>query len=407
MFDQVIALYRALGRPPIEGGRYFFKGKIDDRIRPLLPVLNDLLERYGKAELYPAAADHLDLEFSFPANEYGGTHEDIEAFLRNSPSLNVGLIPSAFYVFDIDYCSGDPVKPEVLQRLDECCEFIRLLGKLAMDPCAEGAEPTERLVFVLSADGKAPSQTLTLRVKVAPKLLAIRIAHLSLLRALVNPSNTDRRSPHIEERRMILQSAIAEVLASAGSAQAFEFLVLNWNRVLSIYRHNLRAFLCEYSFDKVRKEIASTEIEYATKLSGVLGDVAGKLLGLPIAAGGGVLLVKASSVSEFVIVAAGLITVSVIFLLVIWNQWLQFRRLGDTSSFIFQQYESKLTTYPLKLREPIVRGRRMLLKQVRFLKWTLFVVGGIAIVPTLFVCWMTFHRYGGRIAQWVCELWPR
>ena len=83
-------------------------------------------------------------------------------------TLNVGLIPSAFYVFDIDYCSGDPVKPEVLQRLDECCEFIRLLGKLAMDPCAEGAEPTERLVFVLSADGKAPSQTLTLRVKVAP-----------------------------------------------------------------------------------------------------------------------------------------------------------------------------------------------------------------------------------------------
>ena len=60
------------------------------------------------------------------------------------------------------------MKPEVLQRLDECCEFIRLLGKLAMDPCAEGAEPTERLVFVLSADGKAPSQTLTLRVKVAP-----------------------------------------------------------------------------------------------------------------------------------------------------------------------------------------------------------------------------------------------
>ena len=406
MFDQIIALYRGLGRPPIEGGRYLFKGKIDDRVRPLLAVLNDLPERYGKAERYPAAADYLDLEFSFPANEYGGMHEDIEAFLRNSPSLNVGLIPSAFYVFDIDYCSGDPVKPEVLQRLDECCEFIRLLGKLAMDHSAEVAEPTERLVFVLSADGKAPSQTLTLRVKVAPKLLAMRIAHLSLLRALVNPSNTDRRSPHIEERRMILQSAIAEVLASAGSAQAFEFLVLNWNRVLSIYRHNLRAFLCEYSFDKVRKEIASTEIEYATKLSGVLGDVAGKLLGLPIAAGGGVLLVKASSVSEFVIVAAGLITVSVIFLLVIWNQWLQFRRLGDTSSFIFQQYESKLTTYPMKLREPIIQGRGLLLKQARFLKQTLFVVGGIAIVPTLFVCWMTFHRYGGRIAQRVYELWP-
>lgn len=74
--------------------------------------------------------------------------------------------------------------------------------------------------------------------------------------------------------------------------------------------------------------------------------------------------------------------------------------LGETSSFIFQQYESKLTTYPMKLREPIIQGRGMLLKQAHFLKWTLFVVGGIAIVPTLFVCWMTFHRYGGRIAQW-------
>lgn len=407
MFDQVIALYRSLGRPPVEGGRYFFKGKVDDQIRPLLAVLDELPERYGQADIYQKTADCLDLEFSFPANEYGGTHDDIDAFLRNSPSLNVGLIPSAFYVLDIDYCSGDPVKPQVLQRLDECCEFIRLLGKLATDPSAESSESTERLVFVLSADGKGPSQTLTLRVKVTSGLLASPIPHLSLLRALVNPSSTDRRSPHIEERRMILQSAIAEVLASAGSVQAFEFLVLNWSRVLSIYRHNLRAFLCEYSFDKVRKEIASTEIEYATKLSGVLGDVAGKLLGLPIAAGGGVLLVKASSVSEFVIVAAGLIAVSVIFLLVIWNQWLQFRRLGETSSFIFQQYESKLTTYPMKLREPIIQGRGMLLKQARFLKWTLFVVGGIAIVPTLFVCWMIFHRYGGRIAQWVCELWPR
>lgn len=405
MFDQVIALYRGLGRPRVEGGRYSFKGKIGDHTRPLLAVLEELPERYGQAELYPAEEGCLDLEFSFPANEYGGTHDDIDVFLRNSPSLNVGLIPSAFYILDIDYCSGDPVKPEVLQRLDECCEFIRLLGKLATDPCAESADPTQRLVFVLSADGKAPPQTLTLRVKVTPRLLASPIPHLSLLRALVNPSNTDRRSPHIEERRMILQSAIAEVLASAVSVQAFEFLVLNWSRVLSIYRHNLRAFLCEYSFDKVRKEIASTEIEYATKLSGVLGDVAGKLLGLPIAAGGGVLLVKASGVSEFVIVAVSLITVSVIFLLVIWNQWLQFRRLGDTSSFIFQQYESKLTTYPVKLRQPIIQGREMLLRQARFLKRTLFVVGVIAIIPTLFVCWMTFHRYGGKIAQWLCEHW--
>lgn len=69
--------------------------------------------------------------------------------------------------------------------------------------------------------------------------------------------------------------------------------------------------------------MAQAEIDYGTKLSGVLGDIAGKMLALPISLAGLVALEKTTSKFEGFILILGLAVVLVVLLAILHNQMLQ------------------------------------------------------------------------------------
>ncbi|AKU23494.1 hypothetical protein [Massilia sp. NR 4-1] len=392
MFSAIVDMYRGLGRPEVRDDVFVFDGKVAPAVIQKIQAVRGLPTHFGYFEVDDLQGDHFNAEFCLPASEAGRFHASVAAFIEVTPSLNFGDLPAQFYIQDIDFYSGDPSQPEQIAKLHELCRFIKGLSALASN---YNAAPTHiddenRLLFVLAADGKSPAKTLALSIKIAPTDLDTSLSHVKLVELLGSDKVKDEI--HVEERRSIMRLAVAEVLATPeDQTHLFSYLVKQWRTVLEKYRHNVLAFVSQYAFEKVRKEIATAEVDHATKLSGVLGDIAGKLLALPVSLGAIILLRKAGTREEFWILFTGLCVVSIIFGGVLWNQWLQVKRLRGSFDFIFGQYNED--AFPKKLRLPIATAKANIGRQYLVLKITFLVFGALALLPAL-----------GAIYIWVTPL---
>lgn len=399
MFSQVVQLYRFLKFPSIEAQQFTYSGSVDPEVVALLNAMDALPSHFGVFREKEIQRTEIDIEFALPTTEYGRFYVDIDEFVRKVNSLERGIIPEQYYIQDLDFYSQDIQICEPIARLQDYCEFIRLLTQLASDASTrDESGDKNRLVFILSADGKSPAKTITFRTQIEQSLLEFQLAHPAFLRALLAESHKDK--VHIEERCMVLRNSIAEILSEADSTvNQFAFLAKSWNDVLVKYRHNFQAFLSQYSFEKVRKDIATAEIDHATKLSGVLSDIAGKLLALPVSFAGIILLRKASDIIEFTLGAVGLISVSIIFVMVIVNQWLQVNRLRASFTFIFSQYDSTLKQFPKKFQVPIENAKEAINKQSKFLQKTFLLFGVFALLPIIFILLVSLEVYFPSLFQ--------
>lgn len=391
MFSLVVRMYQALEQPDVVGNVFEYEGHSTQETVELIRQVAELPQQFGSFQICNVVGNNVEIEFSLGATgEYGRFHKNIEAFIAATPSLAWGKPPKEYYINDINFYSCGNSVPEVVQRIRDVCEFIRLLSLLASDKANDESKSSiNRLIFVLAADGKSPAKTLALLPRVNVNLLTKRIPHLNHFRALM--SDDRKNQIHVEERRSILRLTIADMIDTfVDDATVFDSLAMRWDEVLIKYRYNVLAFLHQFSFEKVRKEIATAQIEYATKLSTVLGDVAGKLLALPLSFAGLLLLRKASELDEFVIYTLGLAVITVVLWGVLINQWIQAQRLGESFQIVFSQYDDKL---PKKLREPIAKAKAALGIQQRVLIGTFFIFVVVATIPIIGVAWYAAIKF--------------
>lgn len=382
MFAKVVQLYRALGKPIVIHNSFSYEGSLTAEQIVAINEVAQLPSHFGYFRTNRLTGTNYDIEYSLPASEHGAFYSDIKEFIDLTPSLNFGSIPNEFYIVDLDYYSNDSSQPEVIAQLRALCQFIKALSELAAEGGSVQPDFTNdnRLLFVLAADGKSPAKTLAVPVRISFDLLGAKLAHARILELIV--SDTKKNGIHMEERRAIMRMAIAEVLSPIDDSDAiFKVLVTQWRKVLAKYHHNLLAFINQYSFEKVRKEIATAQVDHATKLSAVLGDIGAKLLALPVSFATIVLLRKASTVEEFWVIFAGMVTVSVIFLVLLLNQWMQVERIRNSFDLIFGQYDDN--AFPKKLRVPIASAKRNIRRQYVILAVTFLIFSLLAIVPAI------------------------
>jgi len=382
MFAKVVQLYRTLGRPIVTHSSFSYEGALTTDQIEAIDEVSRLPGHFGYFQTNRLIGLNYDIEYSLPASEHGAFYSCAKEFIDLTPSLNFGSVPSEFYIVDLDYYSGDPSQPPVIAQLHALCRFIKALSELAAEGGATQPDFTNdnRLLFVLAADGKSPAKTLAVPVRVSVDLLGAKLAHARILELIV--SDTKKNGIHMEERRAIMRMAIAEILSPVDdSGTMFKVLVTQWRKVLAKYHHNLLAFINQYSFEKVRKEIATAQVDHATKLSAVLGDIGAKLLALPVSFAAIVLLRKASTVEEFWVIFAGMVTVSIIFVALLLNQWIQVERIRNSFDLVFGQYDDN--AFPKKLRTPIATAKKNIQRQYRILLGTFILFGLLAIVPAV------------------------
>lgn len=391
MFSIVVQLYRLLGRPVIDDDKLIYNGVCTEEIRQCVAKCRLLSERYGRLVDADESEGEIDIEFDLPTSDFGRFHSSFKSFIKATPTLGKGKLPVDFYIVDENWSTTDGVENNNHKSIKLCCELIDGLCGLVAVVDRKSSDSYENIFFALPADDNRKPKTFVLKTEVDEKILDVKLRHVQLVKILA--SSQDEHKIHLEERKLIFNSAIADVIEAAGDGPVFPYVLMHWEDVLRKYWQNLQAYVHGFSFDKVRTELAKAELEYGSKLSGVLSDMAGKMLALPLSFGALVLLNKAGDPIEVFSIAVGILMVTLIFCGVLWNQHLNVQRLDNSLSITFELFDKRLSTYPGNLQRLLNKSRKEIKSQRRFLKVTLKSFLVLAVIPTLVMIGMLSYRW--------------
>lgn len=380
MFAHVVALYRALGAPTIRDGVVSYEGAPTDDIISALRKCDGLPAAYGKFEYLSEVTDIVEIEFRLPSNESGRFYISLAEFVARNGSLGKGHFPSNVYIIELSWSDSDEIEPVEIKSLRRVCRLIELLALLAIGVDKDSSPDCYNLFFALPPDGAKPPRTFLLPTQVDIKVLDYELNHLSLLEEILNRKNENKA--HLSERKLMVRMAVASVIEKFESeTNLFLVIVREWREVLATYRANLQTYVYSFSFERVRREVAQAEIDYGTKLSGVLGDIAGKMLALPISFAGLVVLEKTTSKFEAFILVVGLAVVSIVLLAILRNQMLQTERLLHSFNVIFDEFKDKIKTYPPKLQGLLRITINQVDKQGKTLSKTFQLLKALSMLP--------------------------
>ncbi|KPA89333.1 hypothetical protein PF66_04185 [Pseudomonas asplenii] len=403
MFSHVVALYRSVGTPEIRHGIFSYEGPANAIIRTALSDCSKLTAAYGSLELYRLEGNELEFEFHLPGNENGRFYSGLKEFVQRNGALGKGRFPSNVYIHELAWADCDDVTPPPIQALKQVCRLVELLTQLAVGVDRESDPDAYNLFFALPPDGEKPPRTFLLSTRVGVTLIDHPLSHIGLLEEILHPKNETKA--HVSERKLMMCMAVASVIENhQEDGNLLSTIVKEWREVLSTYRVNLQTYVYRFSFDRARRELAQAEVDYGSKLSGVLGDIAGKMLALPVSFAALVPLHAAKSWFEAAVYLIGLCVVTMVLLLVLHNQRLQVERLLHSFNVIFDEFKSKLPTYPLKLQSLLQTTIEQVDRQGKSLTSTFQMLQWLAWLPALLACVVVVVKYRETLGALIFEL---
>lgn len=404
MFRNVVALYRAFGCPAIEAGVIRYEGATTPEIIAAVDACRALEPAYGKVEHSSIEAGHIEFDFRLPSNEAGRFFDSVEELIRLNSSINRGVFPNNIFIVNENWSDVDGTDLEKIKEIKRVCRLVKLLADLAVGVDKESNPDCYNLFFALPPDGARLPRTFLLSTLIEPDVLQYEIHHLNLLEEILNKKNENKA--HLTERKLMFRLAVADIVERfEHEANVFTAIVREWKSVLSLYRTNLQTYVYGFSFEKVRREVAQAEIDYGSKLSSVLGDIAGKLLALPLSLAALIALDKAESGLEQFIIFLGMVLVSSVLLAILHNQQLQVDRLLHSFNVVFDEFKSKIATYPQKLQKllnitinQVDRQGLALTRTFRFLQF-------LSFIPALGASTILLTKHWGEVSLFlICVL---
>lgn len=394
MFADVVTLYREAERPALDAGRFAFVGVATASLRAAISRCESLGDTFGRFEDGPDwSGDSVEFSWIVSANEHGRFFENVSDLVDRSQSLSQGKRPQNFYLIEEDYFSTEADVPEQLEHAYELCELVQHLGSISLSADVSPSTHPKEIIFVIPAGEKAPPRTLTLLTRLDSSALSVGPLDLAPLRRLV--AGDASNALHSHELRGLFRLAIADAVGRAPTSEkAFLFLVKNWPEVLEKYSFDVDCYLSNFSFEKVRLEIAQMELDFSSRLSSVLGDSAAKFLALPVPIAVLAAIYKVDGVVESYLLFFGSFVIVMLFSGLIYNQLLQLNRIGHSYDVITDQFNKKSKSYPesitTRLREVqrgVSRQRSFLLRILRILR----IIAWIPIFASLALLAWKFH----------------
>lgn len=399
MFANVVRLYRLCGRPIWSAGAFSYEGPASTEIDAAIAACSEAeLHRFGgfDGDVERRADGTIEFTFNTPANERGRFFASVDAFVLEAKAVSAGALPDAFYLVDSDYLSGEKDPPP---RLAQALQLSRLAALLARVSSYASREPDGpfRLIFNLAGRGVEPPREIGVVTRITSGCLDAPRPCLGKLEALLAPGAD--AALHVHEHRQLFRLSVTEVLAAHSerdSQSRFEYLVRSWAEVLKRDAFNAEVYVAKFSFEKLKAEIARTELEFSGRLASVLGDSTGKLLALPLSAAAIAAMLKVASIYEALALLVSVIIGSALILAVVHNQLLSYRRVRAGFELAMsdladaeRQRPQALTTALDAAREGFDHQSRHLLavtRGIRVLAWTVLLVVA-AIAAYRFIPW--------------------
>lgn len=401
MFADVVSLYREAQRPALDAGRFRYSGMASTSLRGIIARCDDLDDTFGHFEDAPEwTGDRVEFCWLVGDNEHGRFYTNVADLVARSQALSRGQRPQNFYLVEDDYCAGEDDPPEQLSHAYELCELIQLLGSISLTADISATTQPRELIFVIPAGDKAPPRTLSLSTRLESSVLGKRRLDLEPLRRLVTDEST--HSLHVQELRALFRLAVADTVGRApASENAFTFLAGHWPDVLEKYGFDVDCYISNFSFEKIRLEIAQMELDFSSRLSSVMGDSAAKFLALPLPIGVLAGIYKVHGIVEAYLLFIGSLVIVMLFSGMVHNQLFQLARIDHGFGVIVDQFNKKTKSYPTSIADRLAEARKGFSKQRSFLFRTLWSLRVLAWVPIVAGLVLLAWKYHPGFRAWV------
>jgi len=395
VFESVVRLYRAAGRPPVEEGTFSYDGQVCD-VAVEIQECQRLERKFGSFEDGPHEEDgQLSFTWRLPSNEFGRFYANVYDFVDGSEILSSGGVPGNYYLVREDILGG---AEEPTEELAAALHLGRLIGgllKLSLNTVSLTAS-TKKLLFVLPATGDTGPKTFEIDTRITRACLQAPKPDISILEALF--SDEEGRL-HINEHKQLFRVALTSVLAKRrvdAPEPIFQYLVYSWPDVVMAYELNAECYVQKFSFEKLRGDVARIELDYATRMAAVLGDSSGKMLALPLSIGGLAAVWLADDVWSASGLCLGMLLVSLLLSGILHNQRLASKRVEAGFNLSISDVQSASGRHPPTLQVAINDAKAGFGEQLAFLRKVHLVVHPLAWLPTLIALAMVILKFGAR-----------
>ncbi|BBO61767.1 hypothetical protein [Serratia marcescens] len=361
-FSTVVELYRLSSKPSFDGRSFSATVELNTNILNLVNSLVATRNAYGCFEdieingnlvdedelntITIAAGNILSYTFIPPKNGAERFYDTVVDFLSIN-SLKKGLIPENYYIIDEDFYSRDTTKPFKIHRIEKLYSIISSLAEIAHFHDTKSESSNYRLVFVKNSDAKSTS--IVLETCVTSAMLNSEDLDDAIIKSLL-----DKKSegiPHHAEKTGIFRNTLVEFIVD--NKYDFDNFICNWSDFLKLFENNLSTYMSGFSFHKARKEVATTEAEFAEKISKLVTDLTSKILSIPVSLLASIGIFKLASKYEISLVLLGVLLTSLLLFMVLLNQEKQLKHICHAKDIAFKPFISNLSSYPEELNKDI------------------------------------------------------
>jgi hypothetical protein len=402
-FATSVALYRQVGRPAFGNGQFSYEGPNTTAIASVIAACRDVSSGIGRFVVPPEVeGDNVTFTWAPGHNQSACFYPSTRELVEQSTALSKGIRPENYYLVAEDHLAGDAVMPSSLSGALRLCDLVAAIGKLALTS-ADLADAAGRvLLFIQPASEKTLPKTIELVTHISPEMLALPPPDLRVLEELTAPE-VDHQL-HVAERRGFFRLAVADVLAEPDARDvSFLHLVRSWDRVLEFYRRNVDVYLSNFSFEKLRRDIATESVDYAGKLSKSLNDSTSKLLALPLSFAA-IAAVQVSA--DFTAAAAavlGALLLSILLAGLIQNQLLELGSIRDGFLTVFKHLTKEAGT-DTEIGGLLDKARAAFNRQAALLHRVLWTVRCLAWSPPLLALGVLAWRFNAPFQSGVSRV---
>ncbi len=388
----IVELFRASGPPEFTSGRFSAELRFNGETRNLIEnvwkqnpgVFEELLVD-GREVLDNDPLPSSGVKFTFtvqpPQNSSSTFHLSLNDFIKTTPQISRGQIPSDYYLVNENYYSEDNNHPKKIINLSIICKIIDNLSRIAHYHDTKTSADHFKLVFFQPGGAKNTSPV-ELDTKVTEEILSYDAPDLSIIDNLSKSSASI--DPHYNEKIGVFWSTLTEFMKNdIGTLTKFSYLIKNWSLFIDNYQNNLGTYLSGFAFHKAKREVAEAEFQIADQFAKVISEIAGKLLSIPVSFAVVIAITKTSSAIEGPLLVCGLLLASTIIAGAVRNQQKQLERIDHAKTVIFDAIEGKCDSYPEKLQESVADMKNNLNKNEVSLRRLLWVYRTLSWAPAI------------------------
>lgn len=401
-FGDVIALYRAAGKPPITGVK--FKGAVTNRSYEQLESLRNEEHEFGRfeeliidnTEILPDENLPIHWELAkftwiLASSSNCKFYNDIDQLITTTGK---GDLPEHYYIVAKDHANTDPLTTEI-QEIITICALIKSLSSIADYHDEKNDSNCFNLIFT-QYEGDTSSKTTAIKTRISRQ--SIRPINTALV---TNLAQEDESSDiHHQSKIYTFKSSIVEFCNLTKPEDRFDKLILEWDIFLKLYSNNLSTYLSGFSFHKAKKEVATAQISMAEQLSKITSETTTRVLSIPISFAAIIGLLNVKSLPEALLIVAGLLILSLVTSAAISNQNKQLSRLISSRRITFTSFQGKASSYPEDLNADITEAKTALEANEIYLSKTLFWFGVLGWLPTVLATLAVLVNFGPTLREY-------